>query len=289
MIDKPISPLRRRMIDEMTIRHFSTKVQNDYLRHVKEFADFYGRSLAKAEFEDVRRYQLHLAERGVSVSSRNVAMTALRFFYARALKRPQVTDQVVFAREPRTLPVILSQEEMGRFLAAAPTLKYQAALSVAYAAGLRVSEVACLKIGDIDSSRMVLRVEQGKGKKDRYVMLSPQLLDLLRLYWKQYRPQGWLFPGQGPGQSISTRQISRACHAAATMAGIDKPVSPHKLRHAFATHLLESKTDIRVIQALLGHKKLDTTARYTQVAIKVLGEVSSPLDTLLAVVKAPPS
>jgi integrase/recombinase XerD len=287
MTDEPISPLRRRMIDEMTIRHFSSKVQKDYLRHVKDFADFLGRSLAKAAFEDIRRYQLNLAERGVSVSSRNVAMTALRFFYARALNRPQVTDQIVFAREPRRLPVVLSPEEMGRLLAAAPTLKYQAALSVAYAGGLRISEVVSLKVGDIDSQRMVLRVEQGKGRKDRYVMLSPQLLELLRLYWKKYRPQGWLFPGQAPGQPLSTRQLNRACHAAVLMAGLDKPVSPHKLRHAFATHLLEGKTDIRVIQALLGHKKLDTTARYTQVAIKALGEVTSPLDSLLAEVKTP--
>jgi len=287
MTDEPISPLRRRMIDEMTIRHFSSKVQKDYLRHVKDFADFLGRSLAKAEFEDIRRYQVNLAERGVSPSSRNVAMTALRFFYARALNRPHVTDRIVFAREPKKLPVVLSPEEMGRLLAAAPTLKYQAALSVAYAGGLRISEVVSLKVGDIDSQRMVLRVEQGKGRKDRYVMLSPQLLELLRLYWKKYRPQGWLFPGQQPGQPLSTRQLNRACHAAVLMAGIDKPVSPHKLRHAFATHLLEGKTDIRVIQALLGHKKLDTTARYTQVAIKALGEVTSPLDSLLAEVKTP--
>jgi integrase/recombinase XerD len=287
MTDEPISPLRRRMIDEMTIRHFSSKVQKDYLRHVKDFADFLGRSLAKAEFEDIRRYQVNLAERGVSPSSRNVAMTALRFFYARALNRPQVTDRIVFAREPKKLPVVLSPEEMGRLLAAAPTLKYQAALSVAYAGGLRISEVVSLKVGDIDSQRMVLRVEQGKGRKDRYVMLSPQLLELLRLYWKKYRPQGWLFPGQQPGQPLSTRQLNRACHAAVLMAGLDKPVSPHKLRHAFATHLLEGKTDIRVIQALLGHKKLDTTARYTQVAIKALGEVTSPLDSLLAEVKTP--
>ena len=287
MTDEPISPLRRRMIDEMTIRHFSSKVQKDYLRHVADFADFLGRSLAKAEFEDIRRYQVNLAERGVSASSRNVAMTALRFFYARVLNRPQVTDQIVFAREPKKLPVVLSPEEMGRLLAAAPTLKYQAALSVAYAGGLRISEVVSLKVGDIDSQRMVLRVEQGKGRKDRYVMLSPQLLELLRLYWRKYRPQGWLFPGQAPGQPLSTRQLNRACHAAVLMAGLDKPVSPHKLRHAFATHLLEGKTDIRVIQALLGHKKLDTTARYTQVAIKALGEVTSPLDSLLAEVKTP--
>ncbi len=161
MTDEAISPLRRRMIEEMTIRHFSPKVQKDYLRHVKDFADFLGRSLDKAQFEDVRRYQLHLTERGVSVTSRNVAMTALRFFYARALNRPQVTDRIVFAREPRKLPVVLSPEEMGRLLAAAPTLKYQAALSVAYAGGLRISEVVSLKVGDIDSQRMVIRVEQG--------------------------------------------------------------------------------------------------------------------------------
>jgi site-specific recombinase XerD len=193
---------------------------------------------------------------------------------------------VPFVREPRRLPVVLSPEEVARLLEAAPGLKYRAALSVAYGAGLRASEVVSLKIADIDSARMVIRVEQGKGRKDRYVMLSEHLLALLRAWWKEARPQGWLFPGQNRVNPLTTRQLNRACHAAAQMAELDKPVSLHTLRHSFATHLLEQKTDIRVIQVLLGHKKLDTTALYTRVALKALGEVTSPLERLT--MKAPP-
>jgi site-specific recombinase XerD len=186
-----------------------------------------------------------------------------------------------FVREPRKLPVVLSPEEVARFLQAAPGLKYRAALSVAYGAGLRANEVISLKIGHIDSTRMVIRVEQGKGHKDRYVMLSGHLLGLLRAYWKAARPQGWLFPGQNSVNPLTTRQLNRACHAAAQLAGIDKRVSLHTLRHSFATHLLEQKVDIRVIQVLLGHKKLDTTALYSQVATKTIREVTSPLEQLV--------
>jgi site-specific recombinase XerD len=176
---------------------------------------------------------------------------------------------------------VLRPEEVARLLEAAPSLKYRAALSVAYGAGLRASEVVSLKIADIDSARMVIRVEQGKGRKDRYVMLSEHLLALLRAWWREARPQGWLFPGQNRVNPLTTRQLNRACHAAAQMAELDKPVSLHTLRHSFATHLLEQKTDIRVIQVLLGHKKLDTTALYTRVALKALGEVTSPLEHLI--------
>jgi integrase/recombinase XerD len=186
-----------------------------------------------------------------------------------------------FVRKPRKLPVVLSPEEVCRFLEAAPGLKYKAALSVAYWAGLRASEVVSLKPTDIDSKRMVIRVEQGKGRKDRYVMLSPQLLELLRAWWKAARPQGWLFPGQNRVSSLSTRQFNRACHSAAQRAEIDKPVTPHTLRHSFATHLLEQNIDIRVIQVLLGHAKLETTALYTQVATRTIREVMSPLDQLI--------
>jgi site-specific recombinase XerD len=186
-----------------------------------------------------------------------------------------------FVREPRKLPVVLSPEEVARLLQAAPGLKYRAALSVAYGAGLRANEVISLKIGDIDSTRMVIRVEQGKGHKDRYVMLSGHLLELLRVYWKVARPQGWLFPGQNSVNPLTTRQLNRACHAAAQLAGIDKRVSLHTLRHSFATHLLEQKVDIRVIQVLLGHKKLDTTALYSQVATRTIREVTSPLEQLV--------
>jgi site-specific recombinase XerD len=185
-----------------------------------------------------------------------------------------------FVRKPRKLPVVLSPEEVERMLEAAPGLKYKAALSVAYGAGLRLSEIISLKISDIDSARMVIRVEQGKGNKDRYVMLSPHLLGLLRIWWKAAKPQGWLFPGQNPINPLSARQLNRACHAAARMAEIDKPVTPHTLRHSFATHLLEQNVDIRVIQVLLGHAKLETTALYTQVATKTMREVTSPLERL---------
>ena len=251
MTVEAISPLRRRMIEEMTIRHFSPKTQQQYIRAVKNFADFFGRSPDKATFEDIRRYQLHVAKNGVGVPTQNATMTALRFFFRVTLRRPEVTDEIAFSREPRRLPVVLSPDEVARLLAAVPGIKCRAALSAAYAAGLRVAEIVSLKIGDIDSTRMVIRVDQGKGRKDRYVMLSPHLLDLLRAYWKAVRPRGWLFPGRVPGQPLTTRQINRACHIAATRAGIEKRVSPHTLRHSFATHLLENKTDIRVIQVLL--------------------------------------
>jgi site-specific recombinase XerD len=229
----------------------------------------------------LRRYQLHLAASGVSVPSQNATVTALRFFFSVTLGRSKVTDRMPFVREPRKLPVVLSPEEVARFLEAAPGLKYRAALSVAYGAGLRAAEIISLKITDIDSTRMVIRVEQGKGRKDRYVMLSEHLLELLRAYWRAARPQGWLFPGRDPVQPLTTRQLNRVCHAAVQAAGIDKRVSLHTLRHSFATHLLEQNVDIRVIQVLLGHKKLDTTALYSQVATKTIRGVRSPLEQLV--------
>ncbi len=286
MTDTPVSPLRRRMIEDMTIRKFAPKTQASYIRAVRNFTVFLGCSPDQASVEDLRRYQLHLAVTGVSIPSQNAAVAALRFFFTVTLGRSKVTDRMPFVREPRKLPVVLSPEEVARFLEAAPGLKYRAALSVAYGAGLRANEVVSLKIGDIDSTRMVIRVEQGKGRKDRYVMLSAHLLELLRAYWKAARPQGWLFPGRDRVTPLSTRQLNRACHFAAQAAGIDKRVSLHTLRHSFATHLLEQKVDIRVIQVLLGHKKLDTTALYSQVATRTIREVSSPLEHL---VMAPPA
>src|SRR6266566_5575857 len=267
MTDQAMSPLRRRMIEDMTIRKFAPKTQHDYLQRVKNFAAYLGRSPDTASSEDVRHYQLHLTANGVGVPTVNQTVSTLRFFFKVTLGRPDLVERTAFVREPRKLPVVLSPEEVTRLLDAAPSLKYKAALSVAYGAGLRASEVVSLKVEDIDSTRMVIRVEQGKGRKDRYVMLSPYLLDLLRAWWKSARPRGWLFPGRDLGQPLTTRQLNRACHAAAMMAEIDKPVSLHTLRHSFATHLLEQKTDIRVIQVLLGHKKLDTTALYTRVAL----------------------
>jgi integrase/recombinase XerD len=248
------------------------------VQRVKNFAAFLGRSPDTASFEDVRRYQLHLTTTGVGVPTVNQTVSTLRFFFRITLKRHDILEHTHFIHEPRKLPVVLSPEEVARLLDAAPGLKYKAALSVAYGAGLRASEVISLKIGDIDSRRMVIRVEQGKGRKDRYVMLSPHLLALLRAWWKAARPQGWLFPGRDRVQPMTTRQLNRACHAAAQMAEINKRVSLHTLRHSFATHLLEHNIDVRVIQVLLGHAKLDTTALYTRVATKTISEVISPLE-----------
>ena len=287
MTDAPVSPLRRRMIEDMTIRKFAPRTQDGYIRAVKNFSAFLGVSPDMASFEDVRRYQLHLVSSGTGVPTINHGLTALRFLFMVTLRKPDVVAELPFIREPRRLPVVLSPQEVARLLDAAPGLKYKAALSVAYGAGLRASEVISLKIEDIDSQRMVIRVEQGKGRKDRYVMLSPHLLALLRAWWKMARPQGWLFPGQNRVNPLTTRQLNRACHAAARMAEIDKPVSLHTLRHSFATHLLEQNADIRVIQVLLGHKKLDTTALYTRVATKLIREVMSPLERLAMEAKPP--
>jgi integrase/recombinase XerD len=280
MTNEAMSPLRRRMIEDMTIRKFAPKTQHDYVRRVKDFAAFVGRSPDTASFEDVRRYLLHLAASGVGVPTLNQSVATLRFFFRVTLKRSDIIEHTAFIHEPRKLPVVLSPEEVARLLDAAPGLKYKAALSVAYGAGLRAAELISLKVGDIDSKRMVIRVEQGKGFKDRYVMLSPHLLELLRAWWKAARPQGWLFPGRDRVQPMTTRQLNRACHAAAHMAEINKRVSLHTLRHSFATHLLEQNIDIRVIQVLLGHAKLDTTALYTRVATKTIREVMSPLEQI---------
>jgi integrase/recombinase XerD len=261
----PVSPLRRRMIDDMSIRQFSPSTQDSYVRAVRDFAAFLGRSPDLAQPEDMRRYQVHMASFGASPARMNMAVAALRFFFKTTLGRGDFGDHLASVRTPERLPVVLSPEEVALLLHCAPGLKHKAALSVAYGGGLRSSE-------------------QGKGRKDRYVMLSPDLLDLLRQWWRVARPRGWLFPGREPAQPISARQLSNACHVAARSAGLDKRVSLHTLRHSFATHLLERRTDIRVIQVLLGHKKLDTTAIYTRVALKTIAEVQSPLSLL----KPPP-
>ena len=280
MTSATTTPLRQRMIEDMTIRQFGSKTQHDYVRVVADFARFLDRSPDQAEPEDLRRYQLRLAAEGASPAKMNAAVSALRFFFKVTLGRQGYGERLATVRKEDRLPEVLSPEEVALLLHCAPSLKHKAALSVAYGCGLRVSEIVHLKMADIDSARMLVRVEQGKGRKDRYVMLSPDLLDLLRTWWRSARPQGWLFPGRDPGQPITPRQLNRALKAAAASAGLDKPVSMHTLRHCFATHLLERKTDVRVIQALLGHKKLDTTARYTRVAIKTLGAVQSPLTHL---------
>ena len=280
MTDEYISPLRRRMIEDMTVRNFAPKTQHDYIRAVTKLARFLGRSPDTATAEDLRRFQLHLTENRVGAPTINFTVTVLRFFFTMTLDRADAIKHLTFVREPRKIPVVLSLEEVARLLEAAPGPKYKAALAAAYGAGLRVSEVATLKVSDIDSERMMLRVEQGKGHKDRHAMLAPQLLELLRDWWRIARPQVWLFPGQNPVNPMTTRQINRACHAAADMARITKRVSPHTLRHSFATHLLEQNTDIRMIQVLLGHAKLETTALYTHIATNTIRAVMSPLERL---------
>jgi integrase/recombinase XerD len=281
-----ISPLRQRMIDDMRMRRLAPKTQAGYLRVVRQFTVFLGRSPDTATLEDLRRYQLHLVDHGVSPISLNAAITGLKFFFDTTLGRDDLMAKMHPVYLPRVLPAVLSRDEVGRLIAAATNLKHQTALAVAYGTGLRVSEVVALKVGDIDSERMTLRVEQGKGHKDRYAMLSPVLLERLRVWWRVARAQGrmldggWLFPGLNPIEPLSARQLNRAIHSAALAAGIEKRVSMHTLRHSFATHLLEQKVDIRVIQVMLGHKKLETTALYAQVATDILREVISPLESL---------
>jgi integrase/recombinase XerD len=284
--ERPVSALRQRMLEDMAMRGLRSHTQHDYIRFVRGFAAFLGRSPDTATPEDIRRFQVYQHESGVQPPTINSSVSALRFFFTVTLDRPDLSRRLVLARFPRKLPAVLSVEELGQLLEAAPGLKYKAILGTAYGAGLRVSEVAALKVDDIDSTRMLIRVEQGKGRKDRNAMLSPQLLTLLRLWWKEGKrrglmlPHGWLFPGRGCTDPISTRQINRAIHEAAEAAGIRKRVSPHTLRHSFATHLLEQDVDIRVIQVLLGHSKLDTTALYAQVATKTIRSVTSPLERL---------
>lgn len=281
-----ISPLRQRMIEDMTVRGFATATKRGYIAVVKDFAIFLGRSPDEAKIEDLRRYQLHMRTVGASSTSMNAAVSALRFFFGVTLGRGDANVGMTTVREPHRLPVVLSPDEVERLLNAASGLKYRAALSIAYGAGLRASEVVSLRISDIDSPREVIRVEQGKGRKDRFAKLSKPLLKILRAWWVEAHehgkmlPDGWLFPGQNPINPLTTRQLNRAFHAAQEAAEINKRVCLHTLRHCFATHLLEQKVDIRVIQVLLGHSKLDTTARYTHVASSTLHGVKSPLDHL---------
>jgi site-specific recombinase XerD len=281
-----ISPLRQRMLEDMRMRKLSPKTQSAYIRAVRNLARFLGRSPDTATPDDLRSYQLHLVDSGTSAITINTTITALKFFFETTVRRTDVMDMMESVHVPHKLPVVLSRDEVARLIRYAGSLKYQAALSVAYGAGLRASEVVGLKVGDIDSERMALRIDQGKGSKDRYAMLPPLLLDCLRAWWREARARGqmldggWIFPGQDPVNPLTTRQLNRAIHAAATAAGIDKRVSMHTLRHSFATHLLEQKVDIRVIQVLLGHKRIETTTVYTQVATALLREVVSPLEIL---------
>jgi len=281
MSTKTVSPLRHRMIEDMSLRNLAPRTQEHYIRSCKKLAAFLRRSPDTATAEDIRLFQLHLAEQGVSICTRNRTMTGVAFLFRVTLRHPEIADQIEYIAEPQKIPVVLSPEEVRRLLDAAPSFKCRLLLSLAYGCGLRASEVVSLKVSDIDSAQMVIRIEQAKGRKDRYVMLSPELLDMLRQWWKAARPQGWLFPGRPALNPLTTRQLNRLFHLAAKAAETKKGATLHSLRHSFATHLLESKLDIRMIQALLGHKRLDTTAHYTRVATDLISKVVSPLDQLV--------
>lgn len=284
-MEERISPLRKRMIEDMNIRGMGDKAQKAHIRAVKNFAAFLGRSPDTATPDDLRAYQLHLTETGVTPSTFNARIMALRFLFGTTCKKAEMHEHMQFRRQPRRLPVVLSLEDISEILAAAPGpgLKYRAALSISYGAGLRASEVCNLKVSDIDSARMLIHVEQGKGRKDRQVMLSPGLLELLRAYWCEARPAGWLFPGKPKINPISPRQLSRAFLTAKQLAGITGPSTLHTLRHSFATHLLEANTDVRVIQVLLGHAKVTTTQRYAHVATRTIRDIVSPFEALAGI------
>ena len=277
-----MSPLRRRMIDDMQIRNLTPNTQRVYVSQVVRFACHFRKSPDLLGPAEIRTYLIHLTrERRLAASSIIVAVSALRFFYTITLKQPWIVeDDIPAGRQAKKLPVVLSQDEVTRFLGAVDNLKHRVILTVCYATGLRVSEAVRLKPAAIDSQRMVIRVDQGKGRKDRYVMLPPKLLAMLRVYWKRTRPGEWLFPGDRPGQPITPSTIDRTCREVRLQCGIGKPVTPHSLRHSFAVHLLEAGTDLRTIQLLLGHRNLGTTARYLMIATNKVCATSSPLESL---------
>ena len=282
-----VSPLRRRMIEDMTVRNLSPATQRSYLHAVAKFSRYFSRSPDRLDIEDVRAFQVFLVSQKISWPALNQTVCALRFFYGVTLNRPEIPERIAYAREPRKLPVILSADEVVRFLEAVPSLKTRTALTTACAAGLRASEAVSLKVADIDSSRMLIQVRHGKGAKDRTVMLSPQLLAILRTYWRLARPREWLFPGRDESKPIDVQVLHAACRSATKAAGLAKRVTVHTLRHSFATHLLESGVDIRIIQVLLGHNSLSTTARYTQVATTTIAKTRSPIDRLALEVVPP--
>jgi integrase/recombinase XerD len=278
-----ISPLRRRMIEDMTVRNLSPATQRSYVHAVAKFSRYFGRSPDRLGLDDVRAFQVHLVSTGISWPALNQTVCALRFFYGVTLGHGEIPERIPYARELRKLPVVLSANEVIRFLEAVPSLKTRAALTTAYAAGLGASEAVGLKVVDIDSGRAVIRVEHGKGgkdRKDRYVMLSAQLLGILRTYWRLTRPHHWLFPGRDETKPIDVQVLHAACRSACAAARLAKRVTVHTLRHSFATHLLEAGTDIRIIQVLLGHANLSSTARYTRVSNGLIRRTESPLDRL---------
>jgi integrase/recombinase XerD len=277
-----MTPLRQRMIQDLQIRNRSPHTVKQYVHAVSKFAQYFGKSPEDLSLEDVRAYQLHLLSKNIAWNTFNVVVCALRFLYRVTLKKDWKMEEIPYPRRERKLPVVLSPDEVRQFLDSIPNLKHRAALVTAYAAGLRVSEVVRLKISDVDSRRMVLRIEQGKGRKDRYVMLSPYLLELLRAYWREVRPSDWLFPGLAPKSHLSVRSLQAVCLNARLESGLKKCVTMHSLRHAFATHLLESGRDLRTIQLLLGHRSLATTARYMHVAVHRTCGTASPFDLIAA-------
>jgi len=291
-----ITPLRQRMIEDMNLRKLCAQTQRGHIHSCKRFAEFLKRSPDTATAEDIRRFQLHLAETGTSICNRNRIMTGLRFLLRVTLRRLDLAAEIYHIREPQKIPQVMSPDEARRLLAVATSLKARVALSLCYGCGLRAGEVVRMKVKHIDSAQRIIRIEQSKGRKDRNVMLSPEMIDLLRQWWKARRgfdahttpvQERWLFPGRKPGRPMTTRQLNRLFHEAVAGAGIKKGVTVHALRHSFATHLLERGTDIRIIQALLGHDKLDTTARYTRVATGMIASIKSPLDLLSQLGKKP--
>jgi len=276
-----VSALRQRMIDDMTVRNLAPNTMLCYLKQVHYLARYFHRSPEQLSPEDIREYQLYLAQdRKVSVNSRLVAMTALRFLYGITLQRERFIEMLPMPRKEHYLPVILSPAEVLRFLDAAPSYPHRIIFSTMYGTGMRVSEALHLRMRHIDSQRMMIRIEQSKGNRDRDVPLSPKLLELLRAYWRRVRPQEWLFPGQNPQQPLRRESIGQAVTQAARRAGLIKKPSPHCLRHSFAVHLLEAGTDLRKIQLLLGHRSLATTARYLYLTTTTVCAVTSPLDLL---------
>jgi len=290
MTTEAITPLRQRMIEDMNSRKLCAHTQRGHIYSCKRFAAFLKRSPETATREDIRLFQLHLADTGMSICNRNRIMTGVGFLFRVTLRRLDLAAEIYHLREPQKIPQVMSPDEMRRLLAVASSLKVRVLLSLGYGCGLRAGEIVRLKVKHVDSAQKIIRIEQSKGRKDRNVMLSPEMHDLLRQWWK-VRPsrhdggippqERWLFPSRkNPGKPMTTRQLSRLFHAAAEAAGIKKSVTLHALRHSFATHLLERGRDIRVIQALLGHEKLDTTARYTRVATGMIANIESPLDML---------
>jgi integrase/recombinase XerD len=273
--------LRQRMVEDMQVRNFSPLTQTVYLQHVSLLARHFGKLPELLGPEEIRTYQVYLTnEKKLATSTIRIAVAALRFLYKVTLKRKWAMEEIPVPKKPQKLPVVMSPEEVAHFLECIPNVKHRTILLTCYAAGLRISEAVRLKIPDIDSKRMVLRVEQGKGQKDRYVMLSPKLLEALRDWWRIARPKHWLFPGDAPSQPICMGAVEHACKRARRHCRILKPITPHSLRHAFAVHLLEAGTDVRTIQLLLGHRSLATTARYLQIATTKVCSTSSPLDLL---------